>query len=383
MPIFFLVLLFYFLNGAHVSADAIKKKDGNVLEGQILDQDSGYLYVDTPGGIVNLSKTNILEINGEPYDAGAVAQSAARYSTGRVLNINAQGLGLEKNLVAKVGEGGVGEEEFRWDLIRAGYKGIRHYKEEPAEARKAVLDKAIEDELLFQEALRLGYHEKDLTKKHIGESYKNDSQIAGIEPAQMQKDEIHAFYDLHPKLFMTPEKYQLKVLALNQSQVDVNQAKKNPASVKGWKSSGWVNRGDTLYLPFSDAVVQQIYQMKKGQTGEFKDSMNGRYLIWVTDYQTSKPIPFENAKEKVKHEMIKSKMAANTKVFDQKFKAQHQRVPTIDELFKEGLKAGKHRERMTREGIINAYLNDAHDSRENLASKLKQRYPVKVQLNQD
>ena len=51
-----------------VLADTFETRWGKIYEGKVLDEDKAYVYIDLPTGqVVNVLKTELLSVNGEPY----------------------------------------------------------------------------------------------------------------------------------------------------------------------------------------------------------------------------------------------------------------------------------------------------------------------------
>ncbi len=356
-------------------AAQITGKDGQTYEGEILGEDSENYFLETKNGLITVAKGS---------SSGTEAPDQEKVETSEANSKNSIGAyGLDPaQLAARVGEGGVLKTEF--DSYARGRYSPQHanLSGENWGTPHEGLRRGIEDEIVFQEALKIGLHKEAIIRKDILDLYKANQTVVPIDPSAFTQQEIESYYTAHSKEFMTPAKFRLLLTSLSgadQAAAKTQHAeiKRNPTGHKAWQGGSWIEEGDHFRIPISEAQHKTVYALRKGQVSELIPADGNFYLFWCLDYKPGKAKSLEQSRARVIHLLIKEKEAGNTAALMGKLKARNA-VEESRLFFEEAIKAGTLRDRTLRDYFINIYLQRRSLTLGKAVNILKSRYPIEI-----
>lgn len=115
-------------------------------------------------------------------------------------------------LLAKVGDaGGVTAEDFAEVAARTPPADGRALT---LEERKALLDKLVVEEALFQEAAKQGLHRDPKVRKIMVNLLMREEVYANVKASDFSPEQLKAYFDTHQEEFVVPEKVQIKRIFL-------------------------------------------------------------------------------------------------------------------------------------------------------------------------
>ena len=385
---------FWMLTDTAFSAE-VKDQDGKVYTGDILDQDARFIYIDTPQGVINIEKSRIAAIDGTPYQSAepqpaakpkaAQSHQGGNKPSGSIPPPSPEPAGSSdtesppEEYAIRVGKGGV--SKFLLSVYQSGNLSAERHRFLSGMdwgGQNEAVRKAIEDEIVFQEALAGGTHKDPEIKKGIIEEYKAVQSLAGINsPRDFPQSELKAFYEKNKPEFMYPAEFRFKVLNSIQES-EYARVKSNPESAKGWQSKGWHKQGDSFYLPFSSAEEEAIYRLRKGQVSDLLSKYQGQGMVfWCVDYKPPVQKTFEESIERVRHLLLKEKQKANTAAFEKNITAGASK-PLDSAVFEEAIKNKVHEQRHFRDQIINTYLQKKGTQLGKVVKSAHSKYQVEV-----
>lgn len=279
-----------------------------------------------------------------------------------IMSVLLLGTTLKEGTVAVVN----GTEISKVELDR-GVKALfptRYYhgtvsKERMQEFEAEVLEKLIDNELLFQYAedkgIRVPDEEVEASIKKLQELLDTPEQFAAtlqqgnwtLESlkeaiykeavvkklyeeqikADPSEEELKAYYDANLYKFKEPEKIRLRVIYIKNDPTDPkgkSKAKSEIESIQAKLEAGEdfgelarlhsdamsrVNNGDMGYVHkgmLDSAIHDAAFGLPEGATSEIIEGGTGFYLLKVEEKSESNQLPFETIKEKLKKERIKS-----------------------------------------------------------------------------
>ncbi|GEM_PF-4266412 len=238
----FLTLVFLALAASpQAFADTLETRKGEIYEGKVMDEDSQFVYLETPSGsVINLPKISIITVNGDPY----------HYS----------------------GQGAVPVKPPQ-SGSRPAYLGYRNPQDREADDFPTAPGNGGEDS-------------------------------AVIHPSGVTEKQLKDYYAAHPDEFRMPVEMRFKIinaLDMNDSPEKIAQ---NPASSQAWKDAGWVKKGDSFNALFSSAEYDRIFNLKKGEAVLARDEYGVPCLFWATDRKEAHVMPYHEARPKVLNKIL-------------------------------------------------------------------------------
>jgi len=377
-------LVLFYLFSPYLYADTFELSNGKTLEGAVLDEDSTSYYLETTRGIENIIKQKVIKRNGQTVlpqviisQGNPVENRALESPTVTVLDTNIQNLlklqPKVKNLVAVVGACGVSQE--RYDYLKNQHR---------ANSADEVFQYAIEDEMIFQEALKAGIFVRNKTlKEKIIDEYKAEKTLTGIHPQWIDQSEIDSYYAENSNQIQSPEQREIKYIYLPPSttQKDATEqylkAKNNPDSVN-WLSARSAKKGtaDGL-LGLSEENLEKLFQTQKGNVLGPYSTQLGYVIVWVVGKQTAKPGSGDH-NLRVKQEMIGNQKTQSYEGLISTLKKQFGNLGEDDLLLRGALREGILRSLFVYDAIINSYLTEKKQQRDKLLSGIRGQYEVKI-----
>ncbi|OGV49590.1 MAG: hypothetical protein A2X49_06420 [Lentisphaerae bacterium GWF2_52_8] len=290
--------------------------------------------------------------------------------------------GPMKNLLIKVGPGGISKDELDFYYLRFANKAGKTPDTLSPEEKKKAGEEGINDETLFQAALAEGAFNDNYIQSLIISQYKSSETNSKIDPKSFTEAELEAHYKAHPEEFSEPATNHLKSLKLDGTQQDnekkIKLAKTKPDSIQEWSDLGWMDKEKFTSMGFYPAVAEKLIKIKTGQCSEPIDFMRGtpKLLFYSVEAKESTPIPYEQAKGKVKFSLVSQKQKELTSGLMQKLAQTYKGASEDELLLRAGLASGCQRYISTRQYVINWFLAKKKATREQLLPELKKKYPA-------
>ncbi len=291
----------------------------------------------------------------------------------------------EASLVAKVGRGGLTKQEFDWYQLRFANKAKKSVAQLSPEERRKALEEGIDDETLFQASIADGILNDSYTRFSMGSLYRSNKTLAGVDPRKFTDEELKAYYDAHPAEFSEPAANYVRVAKFNSKAEAADFCKKarkakDPASLQGWLDLEWVSEGaQKAGLPTE--ITDKAAKLKQGQISDpVMDVMvkEIHYVFWASERKEAKPIPFEEAKGKVKFALVGQKQKDAQSALLKKLGFDPKKVSEEDALFFGALESGLHRDISVRQRCISTYVSKKGSTREQLLPALKKQFPATI-----
>ncbi len=364
-----------------VFASRIVLNDGTVYEGEILGEDSKKsVILNTQEGIFNVKRDEIVSVDGRNYEAPFSAQEKIKQREAII-----QGLG--KDLLVHIGPGGLTKSEYQTYLARyAREHGLEALTEKE---KKLVLDQAVHDELIFQEALDEGIYRQPEIRNSIIVEYRARWTLAAINPQEITEDEVTNYYQTHPGEFVEPLKLKLKVMRSAPGLIEFpsfeqihEKARTRPENLE-WQDLSWVRKGDSFGAPFLQEVYDSIFQLEKGDISDIlKDQSKVRYIFWVLDQKEAERIPLSDARDKIIPLIIEGKQKNAEENLRAKLKNKWPGKDEEESFWQAALEEGAHRRFPVRQRIINAYLAEKKTKAEDILPALRQKYQIQFMIKE-
>ncbi len=291
---------------------------------------------------------------GAPAEPGGAAQAAADVD-----------LGAEGRLVARVGQGGVTEEQFVELALRN--PAVAQGDVSP-ELRKEILDRLVTEEALWQEAMARGLYRDPKVRKLMVNQLLRQAIYANVTAGDFSPEELRAYFEAHRDEFSVPEKVQAKRIFLrvgpNRSREEaMNLAAKirqdllqQPDRFKELAvqySDGPFKRrgGDLGYISregragIDKAVVDMAFQLEVGQISQPFEAAGGVNLVTVAARRDRVERTFEHMKGSVLRRLKNERYKELTAAFEEEIKGKYT-VTVDEELLSSVDLAGARQERM-------------------------------------
>ena len=120
----------------------------------------------------------------------------------------------EGDLIANVGAGGVGVEEFTAAAIRTAPADGEALS---SDERREVLEQLITEEALWQEAAKKGLYRDPKVRKIMVNLLLREEIYSNVNASDFSEEEMQRYYDEHREEFVVPEKIQVKRIFLRVS----------------------------------------------------------------------------------------------------------------------------------------------------------------------
>ncbi len=223
----------------------------------------------------------------------------------------------------------VGSDEFKEAAAR---KKPEQGDTLSAAEKKEVLDRLVDEKLLYKAALSKGLDKDPKVQKVMVNTLLRQEVYANVRNSDFTDEELQAYYEAHKDEFVVPEKVQIKRILVKVSkerseseaqavaQEAYKQLKKDPGSFKDvaakisedpYRRRG----GDVGFVPrsgkpgLSDAVVEKAFTMSVEQLSEPFLTDEGVNIIYVANKRERVERTFQQMKgsvlRKVKNEKLK------------------------------------------------------------------------------
>lgn len=265
-----------------------------------------------------------------------------------ILSISSIGLlvGCNKGknqVVARVGSTKITEAQIE-ERIQQLPENIRANFEKK-ENQGVIVDQMINEELLFQEAKRLGYEKHEDYKKQVKEfenQLRNAKKQALINSVlrdnidgkiTVNDQEVVQFYEQNPSQFQAYEQRKaqhilvktkeeaekiLKELKSGKSFDQLAQAYSIDPTAKNGGDLGWFKKGD-LVPDFERAV----FNLSKGDISDIVQTQFGYHIIRLTDVRNVPKRTLDQTKEQIQQALYNQKRNASMNELMEKLKKTH------------------------------------------------------------
>lgn len=289
----------------------------------------------------------------------------------------------EADLVAKVGRGGLTKKEYDWYLLRFANKSGKSVSSLSPDDRKKALGEGLDDETLFQASIANGILNDTYIRFMMSSLFRSNSTVATIDPRKFTDEELKAFYDANPSQFAEPATNHVKIAKFNSKAEAADFVKKarqtkNPDSLPAWNDLGWIGIGSTS-RGIPTEITDKAAKLKPGQISEPIPDIAVKeinYVFWAVERKESRPIPFEEAKGKVKFALIGQKQKENYANLLKKMGFDPKKVSEEDALFLSALEKGYHRDISVRQRCIVTYVSKRKAKQEQLLPELRKQFPT-------
>ena len=197
--------------------------------------------------------------------------------------------------------------------------------------KKEVLDRLIDEELLYQEALRQGIDRDPKVKKVMVNTLLRQEVYGSIRNSDFSDEELEAYYESHKDEFVVPEKVQIKRILIKageeRSEDEARskaaelraQVAKNPAAFKEVATQNSEDPyrrrgGDVGFVPRSgkpgldEDIVERAFGMSVDQVSEVFQTSEGFNIIMVANKRERVERTYQQMKgsvlRKVKNEKL-------------------------------------------------------------------------------
>lgn len=200
-----------------------------------------------------------------------------------------------------------------------------------ADEKKEVLDRLIDEELLYQEALRQGLDRDPKVKKVMVNTLLRQEVYGSIRNSDFTDEELEAYYESHKDEFVVPEKVQIKRILIKAGEErSEDEAKAKAEELRGqlvsnpgaFKEVATQNSedpyrrrgGDVGFVPKSgkpgldQSIVDKAFEMNVDQISEVFQTSEGFNIIQVANKRERVERTYQQMKgsvlRKVKNEKL-------------------------------------------------------------------------------
>lgn len=254
----------------------------------------------------------------------------------------------DRNIIARIGSATITQEEF---IEEAKYRGAYLAQEFD---KQALLDVMIEEKLMLNKALDLGYQDsQDIQKQYQALLIrKARKELLGkpLETLSVTESELTEHYTKYTDDFIISGQDRLAILFLKKNSLNASSGagelksiaesfnrgelqekplqgfgglavKHSAHQVSRYKGGdiGWFKQGRDTY--WESAVVSAGFALKSpGDVSDVVETEKGYYLVRLMDRQVSERKPFEAVKESIRNELMQAKRLALESDFYQQAK---------------------------------------------------------------
>lgn len=200
------------------------------------------------------------------------------------------------------------------------------------EERKELLQQLVDEELVYQEAIRRGIDKDPKVKRVIVSTLLRDEVYANIRNSDFTDAELEAYYEAHKDEFVVPEKVQIKRILIRVTDDRPDDAAKAEAERIRGQLSGDLEKFKDLAAEFSEdpykrrggdlgfvaregkpgldqAIVDKAFAMEVNQLSEVFKSTDGYNILLVANKRERLERTFQQMKgavlRKVKNDKLR------------------------------------------------------------------------------
>lgn len=199
------------------------------------------------------------------------------------------------------------------------------------EEKKEVLDRLIDEELLYQEALRLGLDKDPKVKKVMVNTLLRQEVYGAIRNSDFTDEELQAYYEAHIDEFVVPEKVQIKRILIKagearsadearakaeeiRAQIAASPDKFKELAAEHSEDPYRRRGGDVGFVPksgkpgFDQAIIDKAFEMNVDQISEVFETSEGFNIILIANKRERVERTYQQMKgsvlRKVKNEKL-------------------------------------------------------------------------------
>ncbi len=274
--------------------------------------------------------------------------------------------------LARVGEGGVWENEFRWFLVRFPSEYPDLAKVPRTEMRAVALSAAIDNEILFQAALRNGALRESEMRKRIVDHHRAEYQMSRSKPEDFSDEDVKSYSEKHQMEMMEPPTLAGGVFYFQRSATGSEMERRRqealtqPNSIvfsKRPEANTWIEfqdfrrQADSTSISEADRAV--ILGLKVGEVSPPIDLGLTRAVYWIRSVTS----PAGAIKRpKVIQALLQEKNKAVMTEWEKNF-------PTEEAQFQEALRNRTHYYRAIHDQIVNDYVRKMTNHQRGMTSE--------------
>lgn len=239
------------------------------------------------------------------------------------------------DVIARVNGMPIGSEEFAQAAAR---ETPANGTEFTLEERLEILDRLVNDKVLYQEALRQGLDQDPKVQKVMVNTLLRQEVYANVRNSDFGDAELQAYYDSHKDEFIVPEKVQIKhiLIRVTDDRPDA-EAKQMAEDVRGRVAADPAGTFKDVAMDFSEdpyrrrggdvgfvsaegkagldqSIVDRAFGMKVGELSQVFKTENGYSILYVANRRERVERTFDQMKgsvlRKVKNDALKAKYDA-------------------------------------------------------------------------
>ncbi|MBN1270249.1 MAG: peptidyl-prolyl cis-trans isomerase [Kiritimatiellae bacterium] len=366
------------------AADTLRLVNGRVYEGEVVVDGKENIVFHTEGSYITVDRSEIESLDRTtreekppPRNVGAWETDIPRFTATVYVE-----QGPLEGLLVRVGQGGITRTDYKLYLMARARELNKKWNELDTAERQQALQKAIDDEILFQAALAAGIHSQQSMRQIISARYQARHVDDLIKPESFSVEDRRAFYEANKKAFMMPPGVRVKIrtFAANASREEVNiaweAARAAPATLAGWKDFGWI-MPDTEKDILSRQDVEYLLTLATGQVSKvITDLYGASFFFWVNERQEAEARSYEEMEKEILERMMEDRRLELQAKFDREIEQARGGLSPEEAVFQRALEVGIHRDWAVRQRIIELYVAAKKADRGDLLADLRRNYPV-------
>ena len=200
-----------------------------------------------------------------------------------------------------------------------------------SEAQKEeLLKRLIEDEVLYQEAKRLGYAEDPRVKKVMLNTLLREVVYTTVKSSDFTNEMLKSYYNAHQEEFVVPEQVQMKVILISTAERDASEARRLAQNLRkellaapdrfselaiAHSEDAYKRRGGDAGLVAAEgkpglpqALVEAAFKLEVGKISEVIETPEGFWLVMGASRRERVERTYEQTKGSVLRKVKNEKM---------------------------------------------------------------------------
>lgn len=400
---FLLTIAFSILPVLSTSADQekhiVKLKSGVTLKGQVLSVGEKTFTFKSQHGKLTIPLSQIVSLRKEgqvtTYEPGSKTDKKTGTASSEMKSEKTVDVETEKKAdsepefkyAVEVGNAGITAEEFEDYVIREAHQLRKPIHKLQIHERVNMLQQAIDEELIFQEAIAKKTHEQPYIRKLIIGQYEQILAKERHEKAkEFTEEDLKKYYEAHPEQFTHPDMVKLAVhpfkagTPMDEIKQWMSKAKADAGSVQ-WKAMDWLKK-DQTYGNFDLKSLKPLHELSPGEmTDVIHDPFGLNYVFKCIDKRQGGKQSFEQCKD----EIVKILNDEHEAELRDKLRAQRRHETKSgdtlnDTILQQAIDRNVHRMPHIRTRIINTYTHKSGVERDKLLVSLRETYEININI---
>lgn len=364
-------------------ADVLTLVSGRVYEGEVMIETKESIVFRTDNTFMTIPRREIESLVRSSAPAPVEQPRRAPSAPRRFVATIYVPQGPLTDLVVRVGSGGVTRSEYAKFLQQEARAAGKSVSELSGEERRRALERAIEEEMLFQGALVAGLHNTTSLRQALIASCRERHTAGRVKPDDVSEGELRAYYEAHKESFVKPPGVRVKMRRFGpgvprpEIAAAWEAARTNPVEATGWKEFGWVRPG-TEIEQLMRADVEYLLTLQSNEVSKLiTDAFGTSFMFWVVEREEREARAYEDVREEILKRVIQERRERLEAEFAREMEAQRGPLSMDDAIFQRALEEGIHREEALRRQLIELYLSTKNVSRDHLLADLRAMFPVR------